>query len=84
MIYFPSYRTFCKFIQDFRSDKPALPKYKMIPLYILGLLIVGWFWFILLTMLALCSGGGRKYPSNKYRKVVKEGLFFDSVEYHER
>jgi hypothetical protein len=26
----------------------------------------------------------RKYPSEKYRKVVKEGVFWDTVEYHER
>ena len=25
-----------------------------------------------------------KYPSDKYRKVVKEGLFWDTTEYHER
>ncbi len=25
-----------------------------------------------------------KYPSQKYRKVIKEGLLWDSIEYHER
>ncbi len=25
-----------------------------------------------------------KYPSRKYKKIVKEGLFWDSTEYHER
>ena len=26
----------------------------------------------------------RKYPSKRYRRVVKEGILWDSVEYHER
>lgn len=51
----------------------------------------------LITLFYICLGitylffmaGSRKYskpkyPSDKYRKVVKEGLFYDSVEYHER
>lgn len=25
-----------------------------------------------------------KYPSDKYKRVIKEGLFWDNIEYHER
>jgi hypothetical protein len=40
--------------------------------------------FLLLIASAGGSSSRKRYPKDKYRKVVKEGLFYDSCEYHER
>ena len=39
---------------------------------------------ILFGVKMLVAGRKPKYDRVRYRKVVKEGLFWDSVEYHER
>lgn len=50
--------------------------------------LIFWIWVLLLIILFYPSSGGgsrKSYRhSNRYRKVIKEGIFFDSVEYHER
>ena len=33
---------------------------------------------------AIVNSPSHKYPSDRYRKVIKEGVFWDTVEYHER
>lgn len=48
------------------------------------LTIVVAFVMICTVMSARVDSGRRRYPSDRYRKVVKEGVFWDSVEYHER
>ena len=35
-------------------------------------------------MIRVMFSTNEKYPSNKYKKVIKEGFFFDYTEYHER
>lgn len=46
-------------------------------------------WLFVYTLVAMIAGvrnnrsNDRKYPSGKYKKVIKEGFFYDSTEYHE-
>ncbi len=43
--------------------------------------------FLFISFLKAMTSGSRsrnKYTSSKYKKVVKEGFFWDSIEYHER
>lgn len=77
---FPSHKEFCEFIKMFRKDKPPLPLWKSYPLYIFSFLVMGF----LIAAIAMSLDGGRKYPSSQYRKVIKEGILWDSVEWHER
>ena len=84
---YPTYKEFkeCKFLFGKRT-KP-LNNFIAIPLY--GLSIIGL--TLIIVMIAfmvasvLCKNSRpSKYPRDKYRKVVKEGIFWDSIEWHER
>lgn len=79
---FPTHKDFCDFIKMFRKDKPDLPKWKSYPLYIVTMLSIG----IFIATFKGRVGNSRRnyYPSNRYRKVVREGILWDSVEWHER
>lgn len=69
-------------------------KWKTIPLYVLSFIPITIFWIIIgvfgLVMYGIIKGASsssssrNKYPSEKYRKVIKEGILWDSTEYHER
>lgn len=74
---------YSEFKRIFAKHDWANKWYKAIPIWIFLNLIVGGVLFIITSAL---SGYKRreKYPSDRYRKVVKEGIFFDTIEYHER
>lgn len=78
-----SYKEFCDFVKIFRKGKPELSKWVAYPLYAFFLLAAG-----LMVAMAKMSRSTEdvweKYPSDKYRKVIKEGILWDSVEWHER
>ena len=62
-----------------------MPKKLMYPLF----LIIACLFFLscglLIVMLAGIKGERKPYHDrSKYRKVIKEGIFWDSYEYHER
>lgn len=79
---FPTHNDFCELINIFRKDKPPLSKWLSYPLYILSFLAMGLF---LATILGMSSSSERReYSPSRYRKVVKEGILWDSVEWHER
>lgn len=79
-----THQEFCKFINTFRKDKKELPKWKSYPLYAFSFIVL--FYFIIMVIIMVYSFKNNKetYPSDKYRKVIKKGMFWDSVEYHER
>ena len=72
------------------NSKTKLSKSRKIMTYIMY--PFAWMFFLTLILTLVIFVGGlltkarerRKYPSEKYRKVVKEGILWDSVEYHER
>ncbi len=85
---YPKYSEFKKFHNDsrIRRKKDEAPACRTIAYYILA--VIGISIFIAGLSLFFLRAGGRSsrrnYPSGKYRKVVKEGLLWDSVEWHER
>lgn len=71
------------FKELFKNHKWVNKWYKSVPIWICSNIVM----FIALCFLRSIitqSKESHKYPSDKYRKVVKEGLFWDSIEYHER
>lgn len=85
-----THQDFCEFLGIWRKKKPALSKWVTYPLYIISIPLTGLFilqiWLIIKMIVSGYSPKYRstKYPSDKYRKVIKEGILWDSVEYHER
>lgn len=77
-----THQRFCDIVQMFRKEKPPLSKWKSYPLYVLSLLSIGFFIAILRMSYHIQID---EYPSDKYRKIVKENwLGLKSIEYHER
>jgi len=79
---YPSFRGFKEFFKD--RDKP-MATWRIVILYpfaLIGITILILTIRSILTRIA--NSERRKYPSEKYRKVVKKGLFWDTTEYHER
>lgn len=84
-----NHQDFCEFIQILRKGKSALPKWQSYPLWILSYLPYLFFVLSLSIMIAMfiwCihSARRREYPKDTHRMVIKKGIFWDSVEYHER
>lgn len=79
-----THKQFCKFIKFFRKDKKKLSKWQTYPMYIFSLLFWCIFLFTIIIMVSSIKNKNEKYPSDKYKKVIKKGIFWDSIEYHER
>lgn len=79
-----THQEFCKFINIFRKDKTELPKWKSYPLYVFSFIVLFYFIIMVIMMVYSFKNNKKKYPSDKYKKVIKKGIFWDSVEYHER
>lgn len=85
---FPTYREFSKWHDGYMLKfikKPRRQKWiKKIyyPFALLGLCIIYSAFFWLFVMVFSAKKRSYRY-SNKYKKVIKEGVFFDTVEYHE-
>lgn len=82
-----SFKTLCELVDSFRADKnkKPLPKYVHIFLYPIYFICA----LLLITMLVygtyLILSRKKEYKNpKKYKKVVKEGIFFTTYEYHER
>ncbi len=73
---------YSEFKRIFAKHDWANKWYKAIPIWFFGNIILGL--TILMLLRYINNAPKEKYPSEKYRKVVKEGLFWDSIEYHER
>jgi len=86
---FPTYNEFKSFNDDWRKHLNKEPQHKFIvgfyyPFAILGLLLVYGFLFGAISSAKERSRKSYHKNPEKYRKVIKEGIFFDTVEYHER
>ncbi len=86
---YPTYREFTKCLYCMQIERKLIPKWKKIIYYGLGLIGITLFWIIFGIMIIMLKGSisnsrAVRYPSSKYRKVVKEGLLWDTYEYHER
>ncbi len=91
---YPTYRSYCMFLYKIqgKNNKRLMTTFEKVVKYIFGLILITGFWLSLgfiILIVKLCASGpqysqSRKYPSSQYRRVVKEGIFFDSIEYHER
>jgi hypothetical protein len=84
---YPTFKEFRQFNDNWRKSQKREPQHKFLvatyyPFAILGIT----FLFILLAMLiGSVESSKRSYRySGKYKKVIKEGVLFDTVEYHER
>ncbi len=87
---YPKYKDFSRLVDEKNELKRPISKFERVARYILtciGItLLCGVIVFAIALMRGSTDGGSRRrdYPSSKYRKVVKERLFWDDVEYHER
>ena len=86
---FPTYKDFSRFNDWYRlkvSKKHRNPKWLKVIYYPLALIGVFLFHLFVAWVLALIMDSTRKAyrTSGEYRKVIKEGLFWDSIEYHQR
>lgn len=79
-----THQEFCEFINHFRKEKTELPKWKSYPLYVFSFIFCFFFIISVVLIVIVARNNKEKYPSDKYRKVIKKGMFWDSVEYHER
>lgn len=72
------YKTFCEL--EFAKDRPKVIKFLY---FIFTMLFIG---FFVVFAKAVSANADRynRFPPSKYKKVIKEGIFFDSIEYHER
>lgn len=79
----PTHTDFCDLMKIFRKDKPPLHKWLSYPAYIIFKGFIG----TIIAVMQMSSESSRErsyYPSDKYKKVVKEGILWDSIEWHER
>ena len=82
MNYYLKYSDFKKFCK--KREKP-LPNWRINLYYPFVWLVCFLFFITVISIIrSVMNTPSRKYPSEKYRKVVKEGVFWDTVEYHER
>lgn len=87
--YYPTLKEFSRFNDYYRlkiRGKTKNKKWMKIALYLLsllGLTIAFISFCIILASLHSASRKSYRHSSN-YRKVIKEGILWDTVEYHER
>ena len=87
--YFPSFKQFSRCNDYYRlkiKRKPRNKKWVKVvyyPFVILGLVLLGI--SLIVLIITIKSHSGKSYRNSKnYRKVIKEGLLWNTVEYHER
>jgi len=79
------YKTFSNFHDEvLRADKKPAKTWIKIILYPFYLLTLSILTAMFLGFITSISEKKSKYPSDRYRKVIKEGILWDDVEYHER
>ena len=73
------YKTFLEIFTS-AKERPVLIRWLY---FLLANLLLG---FILLALRSAINASreANKYPSKQYKKVIKEGILWDSIEYHER
>lgn len=84
-----NHQDFCEFMRIFRKKNTELRKWVSYPLWILSYVP---YMFLLMAMTVTIAIGlwcahsspRRKYPASTHKMVIKEGIFWDTVEYHER
>jgi hypothetical protein len=85
---YPTYREFTKCLYCMQTKRKLIPKWKKVIYYGLGLILITFLWLSFYMFLAMLKGSRSsnsvRYPSSKYKKVIKEGLLWDTYEYHER
>ena len=86
--YFQTYREFTKTNNWWRKSLGKEKNHKVViaiyyPFSIVGVAIIYLFLFWAIAMLKDSSKVSYR-NSRKYKKVIKEGILFDTVEYHER
>lgn len=84
-----NHKEFCDFIRIFRKKNTELRKWVSYPLWILSylpymLFIVSMTIMIAMILWCVHSAPRRKYPASTHKMVIKEGILWDTVEYHER
>lgn len=81
---YPSFKSVKRWF--YKEECSDIPFYIIYPIAILLLTLLYICIGIILVIVwaSLSKSTISKYPSKKYRKVIKEGILWDSVEYHER
>ncbi len=86
----PGATNFKKLLGGDQPNPPLIPKWPMYFAYPVCIAIITAFYlgaaFFILLLMAAASGGSPRprYPSSKYKKVVKEGILWDTTYYVER
>lgn len=84
-----TFKEFSKFNDKHRFFFKKKPNSKFIKIvYYVPVLIIMTFVFLILKAIVVAhKENKRKYPyryDSKYKKVIKEGILFNTVEYHEK
>ena len=83
---FPTYKEFSRFNDWCRlkvNKKPRNPKWIKVIYYPFALVLYAMIYSVIMGMIKGPSRPSYK-TSDKYRKVIKQGILWDSIEYHER
>lgn len=80
------YEKFSDFKQEYPNETIGYIRVMYVRHLIIQSLIGLGLLFFIVFLKAITSGrtSRTQYPSSKYKKVVKEGLLWDTTEYHER
>ena len=86
---YPTFKEFCQCNDYWRlkiNKKPRNKKWVKIIYYPFALIILTFLFISLFIIIgSIKSGSAKSYRhSGKYKKVIKEGILWDSIEYHER
>ena len=85
MSLFYFYPKYSSFKESFKYCEKPTATWKIILLYPLALLGIFLLTVTVISVVKIISMSQRlKYPSSKYKKVVKKGILWDTTEYHER
>lgn len=74
------YKTFIE-LYPYMQYKSGVIRYGC---YILANILLFMFFGTIMLIVSKYRGTEEKYPSSRYKKVIKKGFFWDSIEYHER
>jgi len=85
MSIFEFYPKYSSFKESFKYCEKPTPTWKIILFYPLALLGIFLLSVTVVGVVNIISISQRlKYPSYKYKKVVRKGVLWDTTEYHEK
>jgi len=85
MSLFEFYPKYSSFKEHIKTSQYPMATWKIILLYPIDLLIIFLVTTAVISVVKIMAISERlKYPSSRYKKVVRKGVLWDTTEYHER